>query len=299
MSRRVRICTISMNAELYRRESTREDLLTAAEAKIKRGALDKPDLFLLPETFLVSPGAGRYQKEDNIDQAGNIVYERLGSAARSHNAYLVAPLILRKGDKVHNASVIFDRTGEPVFEYYKTYPAPREAEHGICPGPSKPDTFDADFGRLGLAICFDLNFQPLLRHYYDQGVELLLFPTYFPGGMLLQTWCYLYNFYAVSSHAQGYESVFIDNMGFEVARADMFAQTLTHEFELDSVVVPINTERMRPAKEKYGPELEIEMHRPEGQAILRYRGGETTAKDILREFDIPTKAERFENKHLL
>ena len=300
MSRKVRICTISMNSQLYRAESTREDHLKDAEAKMKRGALDEPDLFLLPETFLVNPGAGRYGNPDNIDEEGNLFYERLGAAAAAYNAYVAAPLIIRKAGKVHNAAVVFDRSGKPVFDYAKTHPTQTELDQGVVPGPRQPETFDADFGRVGLAICYDLNFQHLFRHYYDRGVEVLLFSSYFPGGMLLRSWCFLYNFFAVSSHAQGYESVFIDNMGFEVARADMFAQALTHEFELDSVVTShYDKEKMQTAKEKYGPDLDIRVQRPEGQTVIRYLGSDTTVRDIMAEFGFRTKAEVFENDHLL
>jgi len=50
-----------MNSEIHANRSTREDRFREAEQKIQRGALDKPDLFLLPEPFLVNdaPKAGR------------------------------------------------------------------------------------------------------------------------------------------------------------------------------------------------------------------------------------------------
>lgn len=132
-------------------------------------------------------------------------------------------------------------------------------------------------------------------------MELLLFPSYFPGGLLLQSWAYLYMFHAVSSHAQGHESMFVNNLGEVVARANMFTQALTHEFELDSVVVPYwgNHEVVQAAKEKYGMELEMEIHRAEGDVILRYLGSSTTVKDILRELGIRTRTKFYNNEHLL
>ena len=301
MSRKVRICTISMNSLIHGTRSTREDRFKEAEEKMKKGSLDKPDLFLLPEIFLINDAPGCFGDPNNIEEEGNETYRRLGATARSYNAYVVAPLLVRKDSKVRNTGVVFDRTGKPVFEYAKTHPTPGEIEQGLSPGPHEPDTFDADFGRVGMAICYDLNFQHLFRHYYDRGVEVLLFSTYFPGGMLLRSWCYLYNFSAVSSHAQGCESVFINNLGVEEARADMFAQALTHEFELDSAVVPYwnNRDRVWTAKEKYGPDLVLDIHRPEGDVVLKYVGTRTSTRDILSEFGIQTKAETYNNEHLL
>ncbi len=301
MSRKARICTISMNSLVHGDRSSKEDRLREAEQKMKQGSLDKPDLFLLPEAFLLNDVPGAFGDPANIEEEGNETYQRLGTAARSYGAYVVAPLMTRKDGVVHNSAVIFDRTGEPVFAYHKTFPTRGEIKEGVTPGTRTPACFEADFGRLGMAICYDLNFQPLFKHYYDQGVELLLFSSYFPGGLLLQSWAFLYMFHAVSSHAQGSDSVFVNNLGYVVARANMFVQALTHEFELDSVVVPYwgNHDAVWAAKEKYGPELELDIHRAEGDVILRYRGADSTAKDILREFGIRTRVEWYNNEHLL
>ena len=301
MSRPARICTISMNSIVHGNRSSKEDRFREAEQKMQQGSPDKPDLFLLPEIFLVNDVPDAWSEQANMEEEGNATYERLGALARSHGAYLVAPLLTRHEGLVHNSAVVFDRRGEPVFTYHKTFPTPGELANGVSPGTRTPDCFDADFGRIGIAICYDLNFQPLFKHYYEQGMELLLFPSYFPGGLLLQSWAYLYTFHAVSSHAQGHESVFVSNLGHVIARANMFTQALTHEFEMDSVVVPYwgNHDAVRAAKEKYGPELETEIHRAEGDVILRYRGADTTAKEILQEFGIRTRSEFYNNEHLL
>lgn len=301
MSRKVRICTISMNSLIHGDRSSKEGRFREAEEKMKLGSLDEPDLFLLPEVFLLNDVPGAWADPANIEEEGNETYRRLGATARRYNAYVAAPLLTRKDGAVHNSTVIFDRAGEPAFTYHKTFPTPSEIEKGVSPGTRTPSCFDADFGRVGVAICYDLNFQPLFKHYYEQGMELLLFSSYFPGGLLLQSWAYLYMFHAVTSHAQGYESVFVDNLGQVAARANMFAQALTREFELDSVAVPYwgNHDAARAAKEKYGLKLEMDIHRAEGDVILRYLGTDTTAREILREFGIRTRAEVYKNEHLL
>ncbi len=301
MSRKARICTISMNSLVHGDRSSKEDRFREAEHKMKLGALDKPDLFLLPELFLLNDVPTMFTDPAGIEEEGNETYERLGATAREHGAYIVAPLLTRKDGVVHNSAVVFSREGKPVFAYHKTFPTPGEVKEGVTPGPRWQPCFDADFGRVGIAICYDLNFQPLFKHYYDQRMELLLFSSYFPGGLLLQSWAYLYMFHAVSSHAQGYESAFLNNLGHVLVRANMFTQALTCELELDSVPVPYwaNREGLRAAKEKYGPDLDLENHRAEGDAIVRYRGTATTARAIMREFGVQTRAEVFKNEHLV
>ena len=66
MSRRVRICTISMNSIIHGNRSSRENRFREAEQKMKQGSLDKPDLFLLPEIFLVNDGPGAWSAPDHL-----------------------------------------------------------------------------------------------------------------------------------------------------------------------------------------------------------------------------------------
>ena len=105
----------------------------------------------------------------------------------------------------------------------------------------------------------------------------------------------------VGSHKQGYESVFLDKLGFEVARADMYAQVLTYEFELDSIVVPYleNEEAVWAAKRKYGTDVVTEIHRPEDDMIVYYRGHDTTIQEIKREFGLLDRSEAYYSPHLV
>jgi predicted amidohydrolase len=115
-----------MNSLVHGNRSSKEARFREAEEKIKLGALDKPDLFLLPEVFLLNDVPGMWNNPANIEEEGNETYQRLGELARSYNAYIAAPLLTRDRDsgRVYNSTVIFDRQGEPVFTYHKAYPTP-------------------------------------------------------------------------------------------------------------------------------------------------------------------------------
>ena len=81
---------------------------------MKLGSLDKPDLFLLPEVFLVNDAPGAWADPANIEEEGNETYQRLAATARLYNAYIAAPLLTRTDGIVHNSTVIFDREGLEV-----------------------------------------------------------------------------------------------------------------------------------------------------------------------------------------
>ena len=67
MSRKVRICTISMNSIIHSNYSSKESRFREAERKMKQGSLDQPDLFLLPEVFLMNYVPGAWADSANME----------------------------------------------------------------------------------------------------------------------------------------------------------------------------------------------------------------------------------------
>jgi predicted amidohydrolase len=258
------------------------------ENKLAQGAVDQPDLFLLPEACLTGLAAERLRDEQYFLTPGDDIYQKFTVLAKKYHAYIAATFLTLRGGKRYNSVVCFDRAGEVVWTYDKTYLTPSEQEAGMTPGTQSPDCFEADFGKIGFAICFDLNYRELFENYYCKGMELLLFPSYFPGGRILSNTAFDFSCFAVSSHAQGDESVFIDNYGREFARANMFTPALTRSIELDCKVLHIsgNLPKMADIKRKYGNEIEIEVHRPEGRMILRATGEKIFVSQLVKEFGL-------------
>ena len=46
--------------------------------------------------------------------------------------------------------------------------------------------YQADFGRVGMAICFDVNFPAVWQRLADAGAELVLWPSAYSAGSSLQ-----------------------------------------------------------------------------------------------------------------
>jgi beta-ureidopropionase len=53
---------------------------------------------------------------------------------------------------------------------------------------SEVKAFDTDFGRVGLAICFDLNWPDLWRELEEKGVDLVCRISAYVGGFPLQAY---------------------------------------------------------------------------------------------------------------
>ena len=65
---------------------------------------------------------------------------------------------------LRNSCVILDRNGEIAGIYDKNFPTIGEMEKGIKAGKEAP-IIQLDFGKVAVAICFDLNFDELREQY--------------------------------------------------------------------------------------------------------------------------------------
>ena len=84
--------------------------------------------------------------------------------AKEHGIYVVCPLGTEEGGARYNSSVLIGRDGELAGVYHKNFPTHGELDIGVIPGTEAP-AFETDFGRVGLSICFDIN-------YWEVGARL-------------------------------------------------------------------------------------------------------------------------------
>jgi nitrilase len=129
------------------------------------------------ETIREAPGQGPLQ--------GFLVH-----VARRFGIWVVGgtvPLEGRDGRRVRAASLVFDPRGEQVARYDKIHlfdvhlPCTQEryAESETVEPGNQVVVIDSPFGRLGVAVCYDLRFPELFRRMLDQGVEIICLPAAF------------------------------------------------------------------------------------------------------------------------
>ena len=147
-------------------------------------------LLVLPENFAFMGLAERdILAIGEADGAGPL-QDFLAQLARRLGIWLVGgtvPIRVPAADKVRAACLVYDGRGRCVARYDKihlfdvhlieTDEHYRESET-IEPG-DRVCVVDSPFGRLGLAVCYDLRFPELFRAMQDQGVELIALPAAF------------------------------------------------------------------------------------------------------------------------
>ncbi|KAF8942971.1 hypothetical protein BGZ47_005938 [Haplosporangium gracile] len=84
--------------------------------------------------------------------------------------------------KTKNMFTLFDPKGQVAFEYQKAHPVIM-VETDTVPGPNHLPVADSEYGRLGGAICFDMDFQNFIAQAGDQKVDILLQPSWTWGSI--------------------------------------------------------------------------------------------------------------------
>ena len=143
-------------------------------------------LVVLPEYFPIM-GMQETDKVAVREQPGSgVIQNFLSETARKHKIWLVGgsiPLVATVSDKVLNSCLVYNELGEQVAHYNKIHlfnlDLGNEHYHEgrtIEPG-QQVVVVDSPFGRIGLAICYDLRFPELFRAM--KGVDIIVLPSAF------------------------------------------------------------------------------------------------------------------------
>jgi len=164
--------------------------LAEAEKLIKIAVQQEAELVVLPENFAIM-GMEETDKVKIAEDVGSgLLQDYLKEQARKHNIWLVGgtiPIRSSESGKVFAACLLFNPQGELVTRYDKihlfdvTIEASNESyteSETITPG-DKVVVVDTPFGRLGLAVCYDLRFPELFRAMIDMNMEICALPSAF------------------------------------------------------------------------------------------------------------------------
>jgi len=155
------------------------------------------DLIVLPETW-------RGQDENSLETLGGPTITAVARLARKHQTYVVCPIDRQEGERRYNTAVLLDRQGRVASLYNKLYrvwqvECMKEApQKPVEPGEGAV-VHAADFGRVGMAICFDVNWPSLWDRMANQRAELVIWPSAYSAGRSLQAQAINNNYYIVSA----------------------------------------------------------------------------------------------------
>lgn len=164
--------------------------LLEADRLVAQAAGAGARLVVLPENFALMGLQDRDVLEYRERPGEGPIQEFIRGQCRRHRIWIVAgtiPLHCEVADKMAAACMLFDEHGEVQARYDKihlfdvTLVASGESynESSTTRSGSEVVVAETPFGRLGLAVCYDLRFPELFRALLDQGVEAVALPAAF------------------------------------------------------------------------------------------------------------------------
>ena len=142
----------------------------------------KSDFVLFPEYFNAPLMAkfnhlGEAQSIRGLAQYTEEIRERFVNLAISYNINIITgsmPLLKEDG-ALYNVGYLIRRDGS--YEMYeKVHVTPDEQKSWGLSGGKMVKTFDTDCARIGVLICYDVEFPELARIMADQGMQILFVP---------------------------------------------------------------------------------------------------------------------------
>lgn len=155
-----------------------------AEQLIRKAALDRPDVIVLPELWDVG-----FFPHENLEELSDPNCQRvisaMGALARELNINLVAGSVANFRDGgVFNTACVFDRRGELIAQYDKTHLFSPMGEDDFFQKGDHLCRFRLDGHDCGLIICYDLRFPELIRALTVPGLELLFMVAQWPAARI-------------------------------------------------------------------------------------------------------------------
>lgn len=160
--------------------------LSEARRLIENAVTQGARLVVLPEFFSIMG----MKEEDMVaarEQAGTGVMQNfLAEMARKHRIWVVGgsiPLVANAPNKIRNTCLVFDEDGEQVARYDKIHLFNLDLgnehyhEANTIEAGNQVVVVDSPFGRIGLAICYDLRFPELFRAM--KSVDIVVLPAAF------------------------------------------------------------------------------------------------------------------------
>jgi predicted amidohydrolase len=154
------------------------DTLAIMERAASRAAAGGARLLILPEMFLTGYNIGAGAVHAAAQARDGAACGAAGEIARRHGvALLYGYPELGADGQVYNAALLMERDGVARAHYRKTQLFGDVDRAAFSPGADAVVTAEIDGVRLGILICYDVEFPELVRGLALAGADLIAVPT--------------------------------------------------------------------------------------------------------------------------
>ena len=292
MSRHVTVASVSANPSC----SPTTDLdksMEEARRYARRAHLMGADILAFPEMYAQAAIPHSNYAELVEDFPGQTT-ELMRAEARKLGMYLIWPLFAREDGVAYNSAILIDRQGEIAGVYHKMFPTIGEIEQGIMPGADTP-VFATDFGTIGMAICYDLNFREIMTALKENGAEIIFFCSAYRGGQQVRAWALELGCYLVSAILNDLGQI-VDLTGRQLVESYFHQPVITCDLNLNRQLLHMdyNYDKMDAMLEKYGADLTFDYASPEARYALGCERPGLSIEQVIDEFGLERHADYFQ-----
>ncbi len=258
------------------------------EERLKMVYAEKPDFILLPEVCDRVESSAEKKKE-YYRYRKNQMLDYFKEKAEANNCYIGYSSVIEMTDgSFRNALQIIDRKGNVTGRYYKNYPTENEMTgSNILCGTGAP-IIECDFGRVACVICFDLNFDELMRQYADKRPDIILFSSNYHGGLRAKWWAYESRAYFLAALGCRMKSYLVSPHGEYIAVSSSVYPFVVEKINLDYCVCKenMNRQEFKAAKIKYGDKIRINNAGEIDTVLFTSETDEFNVQTVMKEFNI-------------
>lgn len=176
MGKKMDIAVVQFRAELGETGKNLERCLHFIDLAGSRGA----DMVCFPELCHTGYGLTAEQAHKVAQRAGNIDFlDQLSACAAKNRTYVIYSYIEKDDrDRLYISALLLDREGHLTGNYRKCY-LWGDYEQGIFTSDSHFPVFQTEFGKIGILICYDMEYPETARILWKQGADIFFVPMHF------------------------------------------------------------------------------------------------------------------------
>jgi predicted amidohydrolase len=257
------------------------------------------DLAVLTEYFLSRPGDTAAQRAVSLDE----VMPRMSACAKRHGCYMVVPMVLKEDGlplRFSNAAVLMDRAGRMVGIYRKVHPASDLkgvlVEDGLTPGSEFP-VFACDFGRVGIEVCYDINYAEGWAALARKGAEIVALPSETSETIRPSEYAQQHRYYVVSATPKGHAAIY-SPMGVIQAEATT-PGVLVHQIDLSFEILGYQKDEGRGLTAMFGNRVGFVYYTGEDTGIFWSNDPTTSIGQMVESYGLHEMDEETEHTRLL
>ena len=234
--------------------------LLEVERLVAEAADNGAGLVVLPENFAFIGEKNTAQLELKEQYGDGPLQNFLAQLADRYSIWLVGgtiPLATQNPKKLRAACLVYNDQGERVARYDKIHlfdvhiveSGERYTESAVIEPGNEIVVLDTPFGKLGLAVCYDLRFPELFRKLVHQEAEIFVLPSAFTAitgqahwesllrARAIENFCYMVAAAQGGYHKSGREthghSMIVSPWGAIMGELQKGAGSVTKELDLE------------------------------------------------------------------